>query len=431
MKSIVLAFFVTLLGWATASCTGSNLNTSAPVVFDLDLDWSCQFPTDVPASDAGQQAFDEYSWKMFVALNWPAQSGQRGKPDCNQVIGESSPVVWETYKSVDQIFLPNAKNPGPWNSTLTTANLTSINIAALKNSSVVASVDQAVGGWLIDQHSNPTYYQILANEISYDYIVTNDFYNADVVSKANNILFPNDTTEIKASWQILKEGNDNFSRYLTMAAKVAEFNPQGQPTGNMLDATLGLVGLHIITKAEGYPQWIWATFEQVDNVPPKVNDNGQWKDDPQSNIDYSYYDAAAASASVNQSPCDWQRNGNSLTCVPKAGQTFETPDPLDRVAPIASETRAVNLAAQMSLKTSVFQYYQLITTQRPLMPDNPSNPLGQPTPALSANVTLESYIQSESSCMNCHSIATPVNSLYKSDFSYLFKFAQSPEGKTH
>ncbi|KTC33141.1 hypothetical protein AO265_33960, partial [Pseudomonas sp. ABAC61] len=56
----------------------------------------------------------------------------------------------------------------------------------------------------------------------------------------------------------------------------------------------------------------------------------------------------------------------------------------------------------------------------------PGNPLGSPTPSLSANVTMEAYIQPNSSCMNCHAMATPLNSLSKSDFSYVFRFAQAP-----
>lgn len=78
------------------------------------------------------------------------------------------------------------------------------------------------------------------------------------------------------------------------------------------------------------------------------------------------------------------------------------------------------------MQQSVFKYYQLITTQHPQSPDNPGNPLGQPTPSLSANVTMESYIQNNSSCMNCHSMATPLHSQYKSDFSFLFRFAHAP-----
>ena len=32
--------------------------------------------------------------------------------------------------------------------------------------------------------------------------------------------------------------------------------------------TVGLVGLHIVQRTPSRPQWIWSTFEQVDNVPP-------------------------------------------------------------------------------------------------------------------------------------------------------------------
>ncbi|WP_233010335.1 hypothetical protein [Rheinheimera faecalis] len=406
----------------------SSFNSIAqdqPKKSGLLWNWSCQFPTSVPAASASQQEFDLYSWQMFIALNWPAQAGQRGQPDCTQVIGDAGPVVWQTYKDVEEIFLPDAANPGPWNSPLTTEQLSSINIAALKNTNVVQAVDQAVGGWLIDQRGNPTYYEISANETSYNYIVSNNFYNADVVSKANNINFPNFATEVKASWRMLTSSDDS-SRYLTMQAQVAEFNAQGQPTGGSNSATLGLVGLHIITKAAGYPQWIWSTFEQVDNVPPKVQQNGQWVNNPQQGVFYSFFDASIPAAALNQSPCNWQQQGTQLVCVPKTGITFQTPNPLDRVTPLAANTQQINSAVQLTLSDTLYKYYQLVTTQRPLMPDNPSNPLGQPTPALSANVTMESYIQPNSSCMNCHSMATPVNSAMKSDFSYLFKFAQAP-----
>ena len=54
------------------------------------------------------------------------------------------------------------------------------------------------------------------------------------------------------------------------------FNPaitQNKP-GSMIQSaekctqrTMGLVGLHIVSKTPARPQWIWSTFEQVDNVP--------------------------------------------------------------------------------------------------------------------------------------------------------------------
>src|SRR4029078_13734279 len=33
---------------------------------------------------------------------------------------------------------------------------------------------------------------------------------------------------------------------------------------------MGLVGFHIAQKTKEFPEWIWSTFEQVDNVPPKA-----------------------------------------------------------------------------------------------------------------------------------------------------------------
>lgn len=395
------------------------------------LQWtlSCQFPASAPAATATQQDFDMYSWQMFVALNWPAKAEQRGQPDCSKPIGAVAPVVWQTYKDVNQIFLSDGENPGPWSSGKNTTLLSMINIATLKNTNIVNAVDQAIGGWLIDQRGNPTYYEIAANETSYNYIVQNDFYNAKIVSKANKISFPNLATETKASWRILT-GEDDASRYLTTQADVALYDEQGKATGNTAHVLLGLVGLHIITKAAGYPQWIWATFEQVDNVPPKIKVDDQWVNQPVTGIFYSYFNSAAPASALNQSPCNWHQDGNQPVCTPKPGVTFKTPNPLDRVTPITADTAQINSFFQNNLAQTVFKYYQLITTQRPLLPNNPGNPLGQPTPALSANVTMESYIQSTSSCMNCHSIATPVNSLYKADFSYLFKFAKMPATTT-
>ncbi|MGC5704092.1 hypothetical protein J4P02_28210 [Pseudomonas sp. NFXW11] len=380
----------------------------------------------VPAAGASQGAFDNYSWQMFINLNWPAQAGQRGVADCSKPLGSPGNTVWQSFKSIAETFLPNGQNPGPWNSLLKPRNLSLINIAAVKNTQVVQSDLQAVGGWLIDQRQNPTYYDIATNEVSYTYIVNNQFYNAAIVEAAQNIAFPANASEVKSSWRIMT-ANDDTSRYLTMRAQVTQFNDQGQPIGTT-EANLGLVGLHIITKVDGFPQWIWSTFEQVDNVPPKVQQQGKWVDQPAAGVFYSYFDAKAPAESLNQSPCNWQPASSGMVCQPKPGASFKTPDPLNRVTPITAGTQQVNSQFQSSppVQSSVFQYYQLVTTQRPQQPNNPGNPLGQPTPALSANVTMESYIQASSSCMNCHSMATPLNSLSKSDFSYVFRFAQAP-----
>ncbi|BCQ65194.1 hypothetical protein PBOI14_69440 [Pseudomonas sp. Boi14] len=193
----LLSFTLMLLG-------ATSLPALAQAAQGSDL--SCHPPSAAPVVGgdpaAAQEAFDRYSWQMFVALNWPAQAGERGQPDCSAALGSARQTVWQTYKNVNEIFLPQGQNPGPWNTKLMAKTLNLINIAGRKNNAT-ANDSQAVGGWLIDQSGNPTYYEIAANQVSYDYIVANQFYNADVVAKANSINFPNATGEIKSSWRIL------------------------------------------------------------------------------------------------------------------------------------------------------------------------------------------------------------------------------------
>src|SRR3984885_950508 len=60
--------------------------------------------------------FDCMAWQDFVYFMWPAQPGQRGAPKPSPArLGDAGPTVWETYRTVDTVFLPNAQNPGPWN----------------------------------------------------------------------------------------------------------------------------------------------------------------------------------------------------------------------------------------------------------------------------------------------------------------------------
>ncbi|MCL1126905.1 hypothetical protein [Shewanella surugensis] len=376
----------------------------------------CQFPASAPTAGANQKAFDDYSWQMFLSLNWVNSQTQRGVPDCDKALDASGPRVWESWKTTSELFLPNAAAPGDWNSgwdgvntppkLSATSKVAKRIQAALEAEPKGSGILQAVGGWLIDQRGNPTYYQIASNEISYNYIVSNQLYNADTVKAFNPVNFPWETAEIKASWRILTNMDDD-TRYLTLTALVEEFDAQGKSKHIFTSQTLGLVGLHIINKPEGFPQWVWATFEQVDNVDDKE-------------AFASYYNASATNP--NQSPCQ----PSVIPCTPKEGASFTTPDPLTRLTPIAAETLLVNQTFQGMLTDSVLQYYQLVTTQRPNNPNDPGDPLGTPEPNIAANVTMESYIQESSNCMACHQTASGIDSLYHSDFSFMLLNATQP-----
>jgi hypothetical protein len=362
----------------------------------------CHLPAMPPAPNASQQSFSIYAWKLFTAMNWPASKSQRGQPDCTKPIGSSASTVWQSYKTSQQIFLPNAVDPGPWNQGNTGPLRLQYTSKAPAVLHLPPSIRQAVGGWLIDQQSNPTYYEIAVNQTSYNYIRNNHYYNANVLNSASNIELPAGALEIKAAWRIMQ--NADTHRYLTKTVQVMIFDANGKPTGKYRMAQVGLVGLHIVYKPKGYPQWIWATFEQVDNVGAHG-----------SGVSASYYNPKCSGqyCTPNTSPI-------------KSGQPFGTPNQLTRLTSLLPATQSINTKWRQQLIGTPFQFYQLISPQWPSDPNDPGNPQGTPTPGTVANVTMESYIQPTSSCMDCHSTARVPNGNIKTNYSFIFLFAQQP-----
>ncbi len=380
---------------------------------------ACLIPLAPPKVSDGQSAFDIYSWNMFVALNWPASSTQRGEPDCTKPLSTNIPRVWQTYKRSDEVFLATGLNPGSWQSGYGTSNNVPIikQISKASKTTVVEGHQEAVGGWLIDQSTNPTYFQMWVNKNWYNYVLNNKLYNKDNFSNKTAINLPWNAAEIKSAWKILTS-RDTAEDYIRQKSNIAEFDSSGKPTGKTQSVTLGLVGLHITYKPQGYPQWIWATFEHVNNVPPSQYDSNSGKvvSKPLPGVNYTYFNANASNP--NQSPCD---QSNPSTCQP-----FTTLTPLTRLTPIRNDALTTNTEYQTKhVQGTVLANYQLITTQWPAQPNNPAALWGDPTPTISANSTMESYIQTSSNCMNCHGMATLPGLQIKSDFSFLFNEAHS------
>jgi hypothetical protein len=148
--------------------------------------------------------------------------------------------------------------------------------------------------------------------------------------------------------------------------------------------------MHIAHKSETSPQWIWATFEQVDNL----------------SVDQVAHPELQASFN----------NANCPTCVTdlqpvqKPDKTYpRIPVQVSRTIPIPADKVALNdqASAALAAQNSVWQYYQLIDTQWPTEPTaNPASPLGglpnavankpggNPTPVFLTNITMETYFQS-------------------------------------
>ncbi|MBV8590319.1 MAG: hypothetical protein JO212_09710, partial [Acetobacteraceae bacterium] len=73
-------------------------------------------PVDPDADELA--AFDDYSWRAFIAIDWPAKLGIRGVPDETKKIGDfsdpGSKVVWGTWKADYDLFQPEGTEPTEW-----------------------------------------------------------------------------------------------------------------------------------------------------------------------------------------------------------------------------------------------------------------------------------------------------------------------------
>jgi hypothetical protein len=149
--------------------------------------------------------------------------------------------------------------------------------------------------------------------------------------------------------------------------------------------------MHIGHKSETSPQWIWATFEQVDNLD--VDQVAHPKLRP------SFFNPDCPICTVNVQP----------QVDPNTRLYPRTPVQASRTIPIPADKVALNAQAQAVLakQGSVWQYYQLIDTQWPTVPSSKppawnsglsqavsNKPGGQPTPVFLTNITMETYFQS-------------------------------------
>jgi hypothetical protein len=298
----------------------------------------------------------------------------------------SSPTVWETYKDSREAITDSSTPPTPFSSKAT--HVLSDVTVPFTNSP------------LVDQNGKPVYYEVRLNETEFDYIVANKLY--DPAATHPPVAFPHGSNvtadvgsiHVKAAWKILAGPEaphpDDPTRFYTAQAVI-------QDGATSHPATVALVGLHIAHKTASRPQWIWSTFEQVDNAPNLPPPGA-----PIPPGAYSFCNPACAAAA----------------CPPNQpvapGST--TPVQVLRVTPIEPDAAPLNRQWQQALRSwnskTVWQYYQLVSTQWPAEPANVKG-LGMPQPTFLANTTLETFFQGPSvgapspanpphSCIGCH-----------------------------
>jgi hypothetical protein len=96
---------------------GEDLPHPVPVI-DFAMPSEVDAPIDPDLNEIA--VFDDYSWRAFIALNWPAKTGVRGLPDELKKIGDASDpgakVVWGTWKADYELSEREGSLPTEWSS---------------------------------------------------------------------------------------------------------------------------------------------------------------------------------------------------------------------------------------------------------------------------------------------------------------------------
>jgi hypothetical protein len=276
-------------------------------------------PSATPAQAAA------FAWQEFIALNWPAapqtgQLGQRDKPSTACRFGEAAcngPTVWETFRGKVETFPGNSMPPPGYTSNA--AQSYGYDAAPQYNYAVAAAacvpaqqsdptpwvnldetteitLNAMYAGVVLPSSSptnaSPQLIRFLAksNRAQYVYVARNSsptdpslqWWNAippSIVTatkaylaahqaspppdSSNVVSQPYGTIEVKAGWRPLNPAEVRSGRFHMQMVRFYD----GQPFSPCFrDEMWGLVALHIIQKTPTAPYFIYATFEQADNI---------------------------------------------------------------------------------------------------------------------------------------------------------------------
>lgn len=426
------------------------------------------------------QEFNHYSWQAYMAIWWPVDN--QGNPMPN--FTDAGDPAWLGWKEAFQVYRADGKKPAPWGSPRTASGL-GLNDEIINDSdarivlssntpthpnnfNIADEVDQAFAGKLFDQNGNVVVYEVLMNEVEFDYVVENNLYNQNgqvQFSSTGAIAdFPagdyNENylgaVEIKFAWKLLEE-SDIKSRYYTDEGYIEEVK-DGKTV--LVKRDLGLIGMHISQKTPTGKQWVWSTFEHIDNLDENVVETAGKRTvihptlrDPQCEICPANIDVS--NGTTYKYISDPKGNYWQLTGKDKQGNDSIYPEhyyaqsdvmktQAFRMVDVPVRVQDINREMQRYFNDqgSVWQYYMLIDTQYPVNQNVPPAPHGQddntvpasvvnkpggePNIALLTNLTMETFFQSGNeiasnlmeanpsnpttifgteSCMGCHSSA--------------------------
>jgi hypothetical protein len=405
-----------------------------------------------PVAKNWQAHYDSVMWAEFIKVVAPKGTGGT----INDIPENSSDYisVFETWKN--SYFLFEGKNPPTAWDTLTTlsalppecldVNPAKVRMKNFNGQDYFQVTDEFVQSGigtpiapLVDAQGKYVRTEVLYNKIMYNYFFENEIYNPEGMVKfardgnKDHFDFPYGSVMLKLTWKELDE-NDTADDFFQAQVYNIFIDQTGLNAAGEADSvvycdsvvTMGLVGMHVSIKTQDQPEWIWSTFEHIDNAP-----NAK----PRASIEdkkYNFFNYAL----INKPALD-----NKAPMYPEGYKYFtpvvpdQTPTQVTREEEIPQVTQDLNATMHGLLSNTVWANYELIGTQYQPMPGSDEIAVGTHEtdtsgfyPTLLANATLETYEQLDESCGGCHfltenqyplTIYTPIDTIeLKSDYSW-------------
>lgn len=218
--------------------------------------------------------------------------------------------------------------------------------------------------------------------------------------------------ELKAAWRPLTAAENASGRFHTATVRYYESNTAGVPCYR--ENVWGLIGLHIIAKTPTAPWFIWATFEQADNI---LDQNGKPVEDVDGNVVSSQSSPTTPAlklipASAGKDPAVVLSDPQAPYCANPGGRLFFRESPGEPNLPsggnicvnqrwhdISPYVVSINQLAHQTIKDYVSQhginnspwfYYKLVNVQ-PVPFDKSEINSGSNDPAIyyTANAVIE------------------------------------------
>ena len=460
-----------LAGLTLSICFGSGGLAAGQVAIDVNPVLPSEIAVAGGAPAATLQQAAAFAWQEFIALNWPAMAGRRDVADTSQKFGANAggffgaqprnPLVWETFRGKVEIFNVTKDAAGgyaPPGYSATAQDLgyntppsyfyATRSVPACPGQAAPASpawinLDETTeiglaqmfaGGPAIQDSADSSpqliRYAVKANHVEYGYIADpkNQYYlpSKEGGPAGNNnkaykqsppvaptppvILFPTGTVEIKSAWRPLNN-YDQPTRFHVQTVRFYEKKgPNNQPC--YFEQQWGLIALHIIQKTPTAPAFIYATFEQADNIRQP---NATPVEDTDGNVTQPIPGAAPTTPALayQDLPTAPKVTAMGAFCTPQNNLYFKD-NPSDpgltgggaicvnqRYEPIPPDVIAVNNAAHQAITSyntangvanSPWLYYKLVSVQASpfdVSAKSPTDPVHGPAVFYQANIVVE------------------------------------------